>query len=75
MKEMIQSVINQTYEEWELCMADGSDSEHGYVGRICEKYAASEKRIKYKHLEKKWWDIRKHKRSFENGYRAIYWLI
>ena len=52
LKEMIQSVINQTYEEWELCMADGSDSEHGYVGRICEKYAASEKRIKYKHLEK-----------------------
>lgn len=52
LKEMIQSVINQTYGEWELCMADGSDPEHGYVGQICKKYAASDKRIKYKHLEK-----------------------
>lgn len=52
LKEMIQSVKNQTYEKWELCMADGSDSEHGYVGQICKKYAASDKRIKYKHLEK-----------------------
>ena len=28
LKEMIESVVNQTYENWELCLADGSDSAH-----------------------------------------------
>lgn len=51
LKEMIQSVQNQTYPYWELCMADGSDATHYYVEQICQKYAASDKRIKYKKLE------------------------
>lgn len=38
--DMIGSVIHQTYENWELCLADGSDEEHDYVGRICQEYAA-----------------------------------
>lgn len=37
--DMISSVINQTYSNWELCLADGSDDEHSYVGVICQKYA------------------------------------
>ena len=49
---MIDSVIGQSYEKWELCLADGSDAEHGYVRNICEKYAKKDARIKYRKLEK-----------------------
>ncbi|MBQ8822901.1 MAG: glycosyltransferase family 2 protein [Lachnospiraceae bacterium] len=38
LREMIESVMNQTYENWELCLADGSDGEHAYVGDICKEY-------------------------------------
>ena len=50
--EMIDSVISQTYKDWELCLADGSDAEHEYVGNICLEYAKGDKRIIYKKLEK-----------------------
>ncbi|MCM1063949.1 MAG: glycosyltransferase family 2 protein [Eubacterium sp.] len=36
--QAIDSVIAQTYENWELCLADGSDSEHGYVEAVCREY-------------------------------------
>ncbi len=52
LQEMIGSVLLQTYENWELCLADGSDEEHGYVQALCEKIAATDKRIKYKKVEK-----------------------
>ena len=52
LKEMIESVIAQSYKEWELCLADGSDSEHDYVGQIIADYASDDKRIKYLKLEK-----------------------
>lgn len=51
--EMLDSVMNQTYRNWELCLADGSDAAHGYLEEICREYAArSEGRIVYRHLEK-----------------------
>lgn len=51
--EMIDSVMNQTYENWELCLADGSDAEHAYVGEMCAEYAVkAEGRIVYKKLLK-----------------------
>lgn len=52
LKEMIDSVIGQTYSNWELCLADGSDDNHDYVGDICRGYARKDSRIKYKKLEK-----------------------
>lgn len=52
LKEMIESVRNQTYSKWELCLADGSDIEHAYVGVICAQYRAKDKRIRYRKLEK-----------------------
>lgn len=52
LKEMIESVEAQTYKNWELCLADGSDREHSFVGEICKKYADGDKRIKYEKLEK-----------------------
>lgn len=45
--EMIESVMAQTYSNWELCLADGSDSEHGYVREICRMYVRKDKRFKY----------------------------
>lgn len=39
---MLDSVIDQTYENWELCLADGSDAAHDYVGKICGEYIRKE---------------------------------
>lgn len=51
--EMLDSVMNQTYQNWELCLADGSDAEHGYIEEICKEYAArANGRIVYHKLEK-----------------------
>ena len=52
LREMIESVQAQTYQNWELCLADGSDDAHAYVGEICREYAAKDSRIVYKKLEK-----------------------
>ena len=53
LREMIESVMNQTYQNWELCLADGSDSEHAYVGEICREYQQkSQGRILYEKLFK-----------------------
>lgn len=48
--EMIDSVLAQTYHKWELCLADGSDDAHSYVGKICMEYADMDKRVKYQKL-------------------------
>ncbi len=54
LREMIDSVVNQTYQNWELCLADGSDKEHAYVGDICQEYIKKPggERIVYKKLLK-----------------------
>lgn len=52
LREMIQSVLDQTYENWELCIADGSDSEHGNVERICRECVKVDSRIRYRKLDK-----------------------
>jgi len=49
--EMLNSVLVQTYGNWELCLADGSDDEHKYIGNICRQYAKKDKRFKYKKLK------------------------
>jgi glycosyltransferase involved in cell wall biosynthesis len=50
LKEMIQSVKAQTYSNWELCLADGSNDEYRNISRICNAFAEKDKRIKYKKL-------------------------
>lgn len=51
--EMLDSVMNQTYTNWELCLADGSDEAHAYVGEICAEYKErSQGRIVYQKLAK-----------------------
>ncbi len=51
LREMMDSVKAQTYKKWQLCLADGSDAAHSYVGDICREYAAADPRIVYKKLE------------------------
>ena len=52
LRQAIESVTAQTYSGWELCLADGSDSQHTDVGRICREYAAKDHRIRYRKLVK-----------------------
>lgn len=52
LNEMIESVLAQTYQNWELCLADGSDHEHDEVEARCREYMEQDKRIAYRRLEK-----------------------
>lgn len=49
---MMGSVKDQTYKNWQLCLADGSDEQHSYVKEYCLKMAEADERISYKKLEK-----------------------
>ncbi len=48
--EMIESVLAQSYPNYQLCIADGSDKAHKYVKRICKGYADFDHRVSYKKL-------------------------
>ena len=50
LRQAIDSVRAQTYGNWELCLADGSDAEHTEVERICREYAQRDPRIRYRKL-------------------------
>ena len=45
-KELVDSVREQTYGNWELCLADGSNQKAEYIDKIIE----NDNRIKYKFL-------------------------
>ncbi len=51
LREMIDSVVSQTYSNFQLCLADGSDDEHAYVGNICNEKCKGDERISYKKLQ------------------------
>lgn len=46
-EELLESVKNQTYENWELCLADGSPEEAEYISKLIEPLG---EKIKYKFL-------------------------
>jgi len=50
LQEMVQSVLDQSNPNWELCLADGSEEAHNEVGKWCEDRARADSRIKYKKL-------------------------
>lgn len=53
LRDMIESVLNQTYANLELCLGDASDAEHvDEVARICQEYAKKDARVHYEKLEK-----------------------
>lgn len=45
-KELVESIENQTYSNWELCLADGSETQNESLKQYYEK----NKKIKYKFL-------------------------
>ncbi|AEE14040.1 glycosyl transferase family 2 [Thermodesulfobium narugense DSM 14796] len=47
--EMLNSVLDQTYSNWELCIADGASKEK-HVKEILDQYAKKDSRIKVKYL-------------------------
>jgi O-antigen biosynthesis protein len=46
----IESVLNQTYENWELCLADGASGKPE-IKKILETYARRDSRVRVKFLE------------------------
>ena len=52
LREMVESVRKQSYPDWELCLADGSDASHEDVGAYCRRQAAEEPRVRYRKLER-----------------------
>lgn len=51
LREMVESVLKQTYQNVELCLADGSEEEDG-PQRILEEYARQDARVRYAKLPK-----------------------
>ncbi len=45
LRQMIDSVMDQTYSGWELCLADGSDDDHKYVASVVEEYIRKDTQI------------------------------
>ncbi|MBR2861888.1 MAG: glycosyltransferase family 2 protein [Clostridia bacterium] len=52
LRQMIESVQKQTYKNWELCLADGSDADHSDVEAVVKELQKADERIKYVKLEK-----------------------
>lgn len=53
LNDMMDSVAHQTYSNWELCLADGSDAGYEYIAEICRKFSSKHPgKVKYKKLEK-----------------------
>ena len=51
LRQMIESVLNQTYPYLELCIADGS-GENISVDKVVKEYQAKDQRVRYQRLEK-----------------------
>ncbi len=53
LRDAVDSVLAQTYENWELCLTDDSDMEHAYVERICQEYIEKDRNYLLEHKELK----------------------
>ncbi len=49
LEDMLKSVLAQTYSNWELCIADGSTKNYGYIESMVR--GINDSRIKYKKLD------------------------
>lgn len=47
LKSTIESVLNQTYTNWELCIADGSNENEESISAVCSFYLQNSSKIKY----------------------------
>ncbi len=53
LREFLDSFVDQTAPNGQLCLADASDAEHDAVKQIVEEYRARNQRIVYKKIENK----------------------
>ena len=53
LREFLDSFVDQTAPNGQLCLADASDGEHDAVKQIVEEYQAKNQRIVYKKIENK----------------------
>ena len=53
LRAFLDSFVNQTAPNGQLCLADASDAAHPEVGRIVEEYRAKNQQIVYKKIENK----------------------
>ena len=53
LREFLDSFVDQTAPNGQLCLADASDGEHDAVKRIVEEYQAKNQRIVYRKIENK----------------------
>ena len=53
LREFLDSFVDQTAPNGQLCLADASDGEHDAVKRIVEEYQTKNQRIVYKKIENK----------------------
>ena len=53
LREFLDSFVNQTAPNGQLCLADASDAEHADVKRVVEEYQTKNQRIVYKKIENK----------------------
>ena len=51
LREMIESIFDQTYSNWELCMVDGGSTQR-HVRTVLEDFVQRDRRIKVKFLRK-----------------------
>ena len=47
LRDMLDSILKQSYGNWELCIADGGSSAAFEIERILAEYASRDKRIRY----------------------------
>ena len=50
LKDIMDSIVGQSYQKWELCLADGSKTDD--VEKYLREHYLSDSRIKYKRLNK-----------------------
>ena len=63
---MLDSLLAQTYENWELCLANGSPEDPD-MQTVLRSYAEMDRRIRYQDLKENLGIAEKYKRSFCHG--------
>ena len=51
LREMIDSLLAQTYRNWELCIANGSPDDQE-MQKVLEEYAEEDRRVRFRNLDK-----------------------
>ena len=70
LRQMLLSVCRQTYKNWELCLADGSEGDE--IRELLRKKYKKEIRISYKKTHGKQRDFREYQCSHQAGDGGLY---